>query len=101
MSKISRIRILNLNYNNNTIKIDDETFASFAPVIHLCDVQKMCKSVQSQNQPRKNCVLEQPDKPDFRDFQNVRNPNFIQTTISHDTSVLWHGLGHPNRHRFT
>ena len=26
MSKISRIRILNLNYNNNTIKIDDETF---------------------------------------------------------------------------
>lgn len=26
MSKIARIRILNLNYNNNTIKIDDETF---------------------------------------------------------------------------
>ena len=26
MSKLSRIRILNLNYNNNTIKIDDETF---------------------------------------------------------------------------
>ncbi len=26
MSKISRIRILNLNYNNNTMKIDDETF---------------------------------------------------------------------------
>ena len=26
MSKISRIRILNLNYNNNTIRIDDETF---------------------------------------------------------------------------
>lgn len=26
MSKISRIRILNLNYNNNSIKIDDETF---------------------------------------------------------------------------
>ncbi len=26
MSKIGRIRILNLNYNNNTIKIDDETF---------------------------------------------------------------------------
>lgn len=26
MSKIARIRILNLNYNNNTIKIDDEMF---------------------------------------------------------------------------
>ena len=26
MSKIERIRILNLNYNHNTIKIDDETF---------------------------------------------------------------------------
>lgn len=26
MSKIARIRILNLNYNNNTIKIDDEIF---------------------------------------------------------------------------
>lgn len=26
MSKISRIRIMNLNYNNNTMKIDDETF---------------------------------------------------------------------------
>lgn len=26
MSKISRIRILNLSYNNNTIKIDDDTF---------------------------------------------------------------------------
>lgn len=26
MSKIARIRILNLNYNNNTIRIDDETF---------------------------------------------------------------------------
>jgi len=26
---------------------------SLAPVIHPCDVQKMCKSVQSQNQPGK------------------------------------------------
>ena len=26
MSKISRIRILNLGYNHDTIKIDDETF---------------------------------------------------------------------------
>ena len=26
MSKISRIRILNLNYNHNAIRIDDETF---------------------------------------------------------------------------
>ena len=26
MSKIARIRILNLNYNNNTIKIYDEMF---------------------------------------------------------------------------
>lgn len=26
MSKINRIRIMNLNYNNNTIRIDDETF---------------------------------------------------------------------------
>ena len=26
MSKINRIRIINLNYNNNTMKIDDETF---------------------------------------------------------------------------
>ncbi len=26
MSKINRIRIMNLNYNGNTIRIDDETF---------------------------------------------------------------------------
>ena len=26
MSKINRLRIMNLNYNNNTIRIDDETF---------------------------------------------------------------------------
>ena len=26
MSKINRIRIMNLNYNRNTVRIDDETF---------------------------------------------------------------------------
>ena len=26
MSRINRIRIMNLNYNGNTIRIDDETF---------------------------------------------------------------------------
>ena len=26
MSKINRVRIVNLNYNGNTVRVDDETF---------------------------------------------------------------------------
>ena len=29
----------------------------------------------------------------------AKSSSFIQTTILHDTPVLWQGLGHPNRHR--
>ena len=71
----------------------------FAPVIHPCDVQKMCKSVQSQNQPGKTGCFAQPQKLDFNSIYCAKSSSFIQTTILHDTSVLWQGLGHPNRHR--
>ena len=72
---------------------------AFAPVIHPCDVQKMCKSVQSQNQPGKTGCFAQPQKLDFNGIYCAKSSSFIQTTILHDTSVLWQGLGHPNRHR--
>ena len=29
----------------------------------------------------------------------AKSSSFIQTTILHETPVLWQGLGHPNRHR--
>jgi len=70
----------------------------FAPVIHPCDVQKMCKSVQRQNQPGKTGCFAQPQKLDFNGIYCTKFSIFIQTTILHDTSVLWQGLGHPNRH---
>ena len=35
----------------------------------------------------------------FGALRITKIPYFIQTTILHDTSVLWQGLGHPNRHR--
>ena len=71
----------------------------FAPVIHPCDVQKMCKSVQSQNQPDKMVSKWATFLLDFWGISSTKIPSFIQATILHDTSVLWQGLGHPNRHR--
>ena len=71
----------------------------FAPVIHPCDVQKMCKSVQRKNQPGKTGCFAQPQKLDFNGIYCAKSSSFIQTTILHDTPVLWQGLGHPNRHR--
>ena len=59
----------------------------------------MCKSVQSQNQPGKTGCFAQPQKLDFNGIYCAKSSSFIQTTISHDTPVLWQGLGHPNRHR--
>ena len=41
MSKISRIRILNLGYNHDTIKIDDETF-DFGGESTLISLRKKC-----------------------------------------------------------
>ena len=71
----------------------------FAPVIHPRDVQKMCKSVQSQNQPDKMVSKWATFLLDFWGISSTKIPSFIQATILHDTSVLWQGLGHPNRHR--
>jgi len=61
---------------------------SFAPVVHPCDVQKMCKSVQSQNQPGKTGRFTWLQKPDFNGIQRAEYSNFIQATILHDTPVL-------------
>lgn len=63
MSKISRIRILNLNYNNNTIKIDDETF----------DLGGRIRLISLRNGGGKKCAgaddresFCEPDIPGFR-----------------------------------
>ena len=69
------------------------------PLSSRSGVQKMCKSVQSQNQPGKTGCFAQPQKLDFNGIYCAKSSSFIQTTILHDTSVLWQGLGHPNRHR--
>ena len=69
------------------------------PLSSRSGVQKMCKSVQSQNQPGKTSCFAQPKKLDFNGIYCAKSSSFIQTTILHDTSVLWQGLGHPNRHR--
>ena len=59
----------------------------------------MCKSVQSQNQPDKMVSKRATFLLDFWGIDRTKISNFIQTTILHDTPVLWQGLGHPNRHR--
>ena len=51
-------------------------------------VQKMCKSVQSQNQPGKTGCFAQPKKLDFNGIYCAKSSSFIQTTILHDTPVL-------------
>ena len=68
------------------------------PLSSRSDVQKVCKNVQSQNQPGKTGRSAQSSEPDFDRIQSAKLSSFIQTTILHNTSVLWQGLGHPNRH---
>ena len=69
------------------------------PLSSYSGVQKVCKNVQSQNQPGKTGCFAQPQKLDFNGIYCAKSSSFIQTTILHDTPVLWQGLGHPNRHR--
>ena len=69
------------------------------PLSSRSGVQKVCKNVQSQNQTGKTGRSAQSSEPDFDRIQSAKLSSFIQTTILHDTSVLWQGLGHPNRHR--
>ncbi len=62
MSKISRIRILNLNYNNNTIKIDDETLISWSEYADL-PAQRRWEKRTGADDRESFC---EPDIPGFR-----------------------------------
>ena len=63
MSKISRIRILNLNYNNNTIKIDDETFDLGGQNTLISPAERRRKKCAGADDRESFC---EPDIPGFR-----------------------------------
>ena len=79
MSKISRIRILNLGYNHDTIKIDDETF-DFGGESTLISLRNGGgKSVLVQ------MIMSQFVNKSFRDLGN--RPTFIMTEWQLDNNI--------------
>ena len=71
--------------------------------LHLLSILAMCrkcaKVCRAKISPAKQAVSHSPQKLDFNGIYCAKSSSFIQTTILHDTPVLWQGLGHPNRHR--
>ena len=80
------------------------SFALFALPCTCYPSLRCAENVQKCAEPksaRQNSLKISDFPAGFLGHQGAKISNFIQTTILHDTPVLWQGLGHPNRHRFT
>lgn len=95
MSKISRIRIMNLNYNHNTIRVDDETF----------DLDGESTLISLRNGGGKSVLVQMivslfvddahrrfDDRP-FKSYFTTNKPTFLMTEWKLDNNVGYFLVG--------
>lgn len=89
MSKISRIRILNLSYNHDTIKIDDETFdfGGESTLISLRNGGGKSVLVQMIMSQFVNKSYRDLGDRQFKSYFTTNRPTFIMTEWQLDNNV--------------
>ena len=89
MSKISRIRILNLGYNHDTIKIDDETFdfGGESTLISLRNGGGKSVLVQMIMSQFVNKSFRDLGDRQFKSYFTSNRPTFIMTEWQLDNNI--------------
>lgn len=81
MSKINRVRIVNLNYNGNTVRVDDETFdfGGKSTLISLKNGGGKTVLVQMISSLFMNKSFRDTEDRPFKSYFTTPNPTFIMT----------------------